>query len=147
MKASDNCIALIKRFEGYLNKPYLCPAGIPTIGFGTTVYPSGKKVLLSDPPITMTEACFFLKNDLIRFENAINKAVTNQINQHQFDALCSFVYNVGIGAFLDSTLLKKINAGEYAGDEFLRWNKAGGKVLDGLTERRHAEKVLFDLIK
>ena len=145
MKASDNCIALIKRFEGYLNKPYLCPAGIPTIGFGTTVYPSGKKVLLSDPPITMTEACFFLKNDLIRFESAINKAVTVPITQHQFDALCSFVYNVGIGAFIDSTLLKKINAGEYAGDEFLRWNKAGGKVLAGLTERRHAEKVLFDL--
>ena len=145
MKASDNCIALIKRFEGYLNKPYLCPAGIPTIGFGTTVYPSGKKVLLSDPPITMTEACFFLKNDLIRFENAINKAITVQITQHQFDALCCFVYNVGIGAFMDSTLLKKINAGEYAGDEFLRWNKAGGKVLAGLTERRHAEKVLFDL--
>ena len=145
MKASDNCIALIKRFEGYLNKPYLCPAGIPTIGFGTTVYPSGKKVLLSDPPITMTEACFFLKNDLIRFENAINKAVTVPITQHQFDALCSFVYNVGVGAFLDSTLLKKINAGEYAGDEFLRWNKAGGKVLTGLIERRQAEKVLFDL--
>ena len=145
MKASDNCIALIKRFEGYLNKPYLCPAGIPTIGFGTTVYPSGKKVLLSDPPITMTEACFFLKNDLIRFESAINKAVTVPITQHQFDALCSFVYNVGVGAFMDSTLLKKINAGEYAGDEFLRWNKAGGKVLAGLTERRQAEKVLFDL--
>ena len=145
MKASDNCIALIKRFEGYLNKPYLCPAGIPTIGFGTTAYPSGKKVLLSDPPITMTEACFFLKNDLIRFENAINKAITVPITQHQFDALCSFVYNVGIGAFLDSTLLKKINAGEYAGDEFLRWKKAGGKLLAGLTERRHAEKVLFDL--
>ena len=145
MKASDNCIALIKRFEGYLNKPYLCPAGIPTIGFGTTAYPSGKKVLLSDPPITMTEACFFLKNDLIRFENAINKAVTVSITQHQFDSLCSFVYNVGVGAFMDSTLLKKINAGEYAGDELLRWNKAGGKVLAGLTERRHAEKVLFDL--
>ena len=145
MKASDNCIALIKRFEGYLNKPYLCPAGIPTIGFGTTVYPSGKKVLLSDPHITMTEACFFLKNDLIRFENAINKAITVPITQHQFDALCSFVYNVGIGAFMDSTLLKKINAGEYAGDEFLRWNKAGGKVLAGLTERRQAEKILFDL--
>lgn len=145
MKASDNCIALIKRFEGYLNKPYLCPAGIPTIGFGTTVYPSGKKVLLSDPPITMTEACFFLKNDLIRFENAINKAITVSITQNQFDAICSFVYNVGIGSFLDSTLLKKINAGEYAGDEFMRWNKAGGKVLAGLTERRQAEKNLFDL--
>lgn len=145
MKASDNCIALIKRFEGYLNKPYLCPSGIPTIGFGTTVYPSGKKVLLSDPPITMTEACFFLKNDLIHFENVINKAITASINQHQFDALSSFVYNVGAGAFINSTLLKKINAGKYAGDEFGRWNKAGGKVLVGLTERRQAEKNLFDL--
>jgi len=138
-------IDIITRFEGFSSNPYLCPASIPTIGYGSTRYSDGIKVQLTDEPLTENEAMLLLLNTLEIYENSINKNVIAPINQNQFDALVSFVYNVGTGSFTKSTLLKKLNMADYVGAslEFLRWNKAGGKVLNGLTRRRAAEKTLF----
>jgi lysozyme len=138
-------IDIIVQFEGFESKPYLCPAGINTIGFGSTRYADGTPVQMTDKPLSKDEAMILLINTLGTYEQAIHKNVIAPINQNQFDALVSFVYNVGAGNFAKSTLLKKLNKADYKGaaDEFLRWNKAGGKVLNGLTRRRDAERALF----
>lgn len=135
--------ALIKEFEGYRATAYICPAGVVTIGYGTTQI-LGKPVLLG-MQITTDEADRFLEEDLKKFETSINKNVLVELTQNQFDALVAFVYNVGIGNFTKSTLLKKLNAGKIseAANEFLKWNKANKKVLAGLTRRRTAERELF----
>lgn len=140
-----NNIDLIKDFEGFRSKPYLCAAGVATIGFGSTRYADGTKVTLQDKPITRDEAHKLLLDTLVPFENTVNKNVTVGLTQNMFDALVSFVYNVGSGNFVGSTLLKKLNKEDYHGaaDQFLRWDKAGGKVLAGLTKRRKAERALF----
>jgi lysozyme len=137
VKASN--IDLIKRFEGCRLEAYLCPASIWTIGWG---HATG---VLSGMKITQEQAEAYLKSDIEPIERLLNE-LDIPFTQNQFDALTSFIYNVGAGAFKASTLLKKLRAGEYAGDEFLRWTKAGGKELPGLVERRKAEKSLFDLI-
>ena len=138
-------IDIIIQFEGFESDPYFCPAGVATIGYGSTLYPNGKKVRLTDKAITKDEAITLLYDTLGTYEKAIHDNVKAPINQNQFDALVSFVYNVGAGNFAKSTLLKKLNKADYQGaaDEFLRWNKAGGKVLNGLTRRRDAERSLF----
>jgi lysozyme len=138
-------IDIIVQFEGFESSPYLCPAGVPTIGFGSTRYADGTPVQMTDKQLSKDEAMTLLINTLGTYEQAIHKNVTVPINQNQFDALVSFVYNVGAGNFAKSTLLKKLNKADYQGaaDEFLRWNKAGGKVLNGLTRRRDAERALF----
>lgn len=138
-------IDIIKEFEGFESKPYLDPVGIPTIGYGSTRYADGKEIKLYDRHITIEEAQQLLLDTLWRYEQAAHKNVYAPINQNQFDALVSFVYNVGSGNFAKSTLLKKLNKADYQGaaDEFLRWNRAGGKVLSGLTRRREAERELF----
>lgn len=134
---------LIKEFEGYRASAYLCPAGVWTIGYGTTKI-NGKKVA-SGMKITTDEADMFLEQDLKDFEDAINRLVSVELTQKQFDALVAFVYNVGVGNFKKSTLLKKINAGLFdeAAEQFLKWDKANGKQLSGLTRRRNAEMKLF----
>lgn len=139
MRTSKNGIELIKKFEGIKTKAYKCPAGVWTIGYGHT-----KNVQKGDT-CTMAQAVEFLKEDLRVFECAINDLVKVELNQNQFDALVSFVYNVGAGAFQDSTLRKFLNAGHFplAAGQFDRWNKAGGVVLEGLVKRRAAEKELF----
>ena len=144
MKTGQDGIDLIKSFEGFRNKAYLDSIGVPTIGYGTTWYPDGTKVKLGDK-CTEEQAEEYLKYALGKFEAAINKDIKVTISQKMFDALACFVYNVGIGNFESSTLLKKINAKDFLGasDQFIRWNKAGGKVLDGLTRRREAEAALF----
>jgi lysozyme len=138
-------IDIIIQFEGFESKPYVCSGGVDTIGFGSTRYADGTKVKLSDKAITKDEAMELLMATLGTYEDAIHKNVIAPINQNQFDALVSFVYNVGAGNFAKSTLLKKLNKADYQGasDEFLRWNRAGGKVLNGLTRRRDAERSLF----
>lgn len=138
-------IDLIVKFEGFSSVPYLCPASIPTIGFGSTRYADGTKVKLIDMPITEVEAMELLRETLVNFEKCINKNVKVPLNQNQFDSLVSFVYNVGCGNFEKSTLLKKLNEEDYIGasDEFVRWNKANGVPLRGLTARRLAERDLF----
>lgn len=134
---------LIKEFEGFRAAAYICPAGVPTIGYGTTRI-NGNPVKIG-LKITTTEADRFLEEDLKTFEDVVNNSVSAEINQNQFDALVCFVYNVGGANFKKSTLLKLVNNGNFtaAADQFLKWNKAGGKELPGLTRRRKAERELF----
>lgn len=144
MKTSQSGISLIKGFEGKRLNAYCDSVGVWTIGFGTTRYPIGVRVKKGDV-CTEWQAEAYLKNDLVKFENAINRLVKVPLNQNQFDALSSFTYNLGETNLSSSTLLKKLNAKDYAGtaDQFPRWNKAGGKVMNGLTRRREAERILF----
>lgn len=134
---------LIKEFEGFRAIAYLCPAKVWTIGYGTTKI-NGLPVQ-SGMKITTQEAEVFLEEDLKQFEDAVNQNTTTSLNQNQFDALVCFVYNVGVGNFKKSTLLKKVNAQDFVGAslEFAKWNKANKKVLPGLTRRREAERKLF----
>ena len=146
MKISENGLNLIKEFEGLSLKPYLDVVKIPTIGYGNTYYPNGKKVTLSDKPISEIEATemisYIAQKD---FGDKILQLVKVPLNQNQFDALISICYNIGMGNFSKSTLLKKINQGDFKGAslEFERWNKSGGVVLAGLVKRRLKEKALF----
>jgi lysozyme len=137
---------LITNHEGLKLKPYLCSAKIPTIGYGNTYYPDGKRVTLLDKDITKQEAFDMFKEVANRFAKRVDTLVTSNLNQNQFNALVSFAYNVGTGNFSSSTLLKKVNRNPddlTIKDEFLRWNKAGGKVLNGLTNRRNEEAILY----
>lgn len=138
---------LIKQFEGFLAKPYKCPAGIPTIGYGATYYPNGLKVTMSDKAITEGQASTMLMNMLRTYEKSVDSFCRDDINQNQFDALCAFAYNVGINALKNSTLLKKVNKNPQdvtIRNEFLKWNKANGRALNGLTNRRIAEADLYE---
>ena len=147
MEIGKEGLNLIKKFEGFKAKPYLCPAGVPTIGYGNTFYLSGKKVALTDKPITEEEAEFMLQSLVdSTFSNQVESVLKVSLTQLQFDALVSFEYNLGLGNLKASTLLKKVNSMDFKGaaSEFPKWNKAGGKVLPGLTARRLAEKELFE---
>ena len=144
MKPSERCYSLIKQFEGCRLKAYKDSVGIWTIGYGTTYYPSGKSVQEGDK-CTQDEAEFYLKYHVLEFSAKVSQLV-NKVNQHQFDALVSFAYNVGAGSLRKSTLLKKVNTNPEdptIESEFMKWNKAGGKVLNGLTKRRQAEADLY----
>ena len=146
MKISNNGINLIKHFEGLSLKPYLDVVNIPTIGWGNTFYEDGTKVTLKDKPITEERALKLLEVVVNRdFADKIFPSIKVKVSQSQFDAMVSLAYNIGVGAFLKSTLLKKVNANDFTGasEEFLRWNKAGGKEVLGLTKRREREKQLF----
>jgi lysozyme len=146
MRISKNGIDLIKRFEGYKSKPYLDSGGIPTIGYGNTYYPDGKKVRLNDPSINESTADILLIDMVRKFESVVESSITSRINQNQFDALVSFSYNIGGSNFRKSTLLRKVNINpndKTIKDEFQRWNKSNGKVLPGLIRRRDAEWNLF----
>ena len=144
MSVSNKGVDLICEFEGEQLIAYDDGVGVWTIGFGTIKYPSGVRVKKGDT-CTEAQAESYLKNDLVKFENAINKLVKVPLNQNQFDAISSFTYNLGETNLSSSTLLKKLNVKDYSGaaDQFLRWNKAGGKVMNGLTRRREAERNLF----
>ena len=145
MKISPRGLELIKDFEGFSSTAYLCVAKIPTIGYGNTFYTDGTKVKLGDQ-ISRTDALKLLEVIANRdFADKIFPSIKVKVTQNQFDAMVSLAYNIGTGSFLKSTLLKKVNAGDFtgAGDEFLRWNKAGGKEVLGLTRRRQREKQLF----
>lgn len=145
-KISKKGLDLITEFEGFYPKPYLCPANVPTIGFGTTRYPNGEKIKLTDPEITRAQALEYLANDLIQFEKAVDALCIDTINQFQFDALVSFAYNLGATNLKNSTLLKKVNANHNDPTislEFVKWNRANGKILNGLTRRRRAEAQLY----
>ena len=139
MNTSPKGIALIKEFEGLRLKAYKCPGGVWTIGYGHT---AGVK-----PGMVITEAQAeeYLKADLIAFERYLN-GLGLALNQNQFDALVSFIYNVGTGNFSNSTLLRKVRANPQDNsimDEFLRWVYSKGRVLPGLQRRRLAEMKLY----
>jgi lysozyme len=132
-------IPLIKEFEGCKLKAYKCPADVWTIGYGHT---DGVK---EGDEITQQEADRLLASDVELFTTGVQRLVSSDISRNQLGALVSFAYNVGLGNLRHSTLLRMVNAGDFVGaaNQFLRWNKAGGKVLAGLTRRREAEKQLF----
>lgn len=136
---------LIKTFEGLKLEAYDDGIGVWTIGYGTIKYPNGVRVKRGDT-CTEAQATDYMRNDLRTFIADVNRLVTKKINQNQFDALVSFIYNLGTTNFASSTLLKKLNSGDFVGaaSEFKRWNKAGGKVMKGLTRRREAEANLFN---
>jgi lysozyme len=138
-------LAIIKKHEGLRLSSYLCPAGVPTIGYGNTRYTDGRKVILGEKLSSEKEATQLLLASLESFEAAVNRHLPN-LNQCQFDALVSFTYNVGTGAFIKSTLLKKakVNAADPSiVDEFQKWVRGGGKVLSGLVTRRREEANLY----
>ena len=142
MKLSQRGIDLIKQFEGYSSKAYPDPAtgGAPwTIGYGTT------KGVKPGMVITAQQAEKMLRDDVAKFESGVSSLITSPTNQGQFDAMVSLAYNIGLGNFGKSTLLKKHNARCYtcAADQFRVWNRANGKVMNGLTKRRAAEREVY----
>ena len=145
MRTSGAGVDLIRHYEGLRLKPYLCPAGVPTIGYGSTQYPDGRKVTLVDRPLTEDEADSLLASTLVPFERDVTRLVTVEITQGMFDALVSFVFNLGTESLNGSTLLKRLNQGDKNGaaNEFKRWVYAGGNVLPGLVKRRESERKLF----
>lgn len=146
---SDKAIEIIKSFEGFRAKPYYDSVGIPTIGYGTTIYPTGEEVKITDSPVNGAIAHELLKYHVIeKVHKPLMKLIDrDKLNQNQYDSLVSFCYNVGIGAFKGSTLRKVILANQNDFDaievQFMRWNKAGGKVIDGLINRRKKEFFLY----
>ena len=144
MQTSPDGIALIKKFEGCRLTAYQDSVGVWTIGYGWTNHVDGKPIR-AGMTIKQETAERLLKTGLVSYESDVSRLVKVRLKQGEFDALVSFTYNLGARSLSTSTLLRKLNAGDYAGaaDEFLRWNKAGGKVLNGLTRRREAERALF----
>lgn len=145
MKLNQKGIDLMHEFEGLSLTAYLCPAKVPTIGYGNTYYESGRKVQMGDV-ITQERAKILFAYIVDSFAVQVRQALKVTLNENQFSALVCFAYNVGIANLRSSTLLKKVN--EKPTDtniqaEFLRWNKAGGKVLNGLTRRREHEAHLY----
>ena len=140
MKTSDEGISLIKKFEGCRLEPYFCSGNVLTIGFGHT------KDVVENMRITEDTAEALLKEDLKDFEEQVSNLVKVELNQNQFDALIAWTFNLGSGNLSSSTLLKKLNNSEYdeVPAQIRRWNKAAGKVLDGLIRRREAEALLFE---
>ena len=146
MKLDNHGYKLIADFEGLSLKPYLCPAKIPTIGYGNTYYPDGRRVTMADKKITEKEALEILKVVADKFAKNVSKHLKKELTQNQFNALVSFAYNVGLGNFTTSTLLAKVNKDPNditIGKEFMRWTKAGGKTLKGLVKRRNYESSIY----
>lgn len=140
MRTSENSLALIRQAEGLRLRAYKCPAGVWTIGFGTTAGVKEGQV------ITKERAEDLLRDDVKRFEDQVLRLVKVPLTQGQLDALVSFTYNLGAANLSNSTLLRLLNAGDYKGAaaQFDRWTKAGGKELPGLVKRRAAERALFE---
>jgi lysozyme len=146
MKLSQAGIDFVKSFEGYHRRlpngdcvAYLCPANVVTIGYGCT------EGIKRGMVWTHAQALQALENELSKFEAAVNRLVTVEINQNEFDALVSFAYNCGEGALARSSILKQLNAGnrEAAARGFALWNRGGGRVLPGLVRRRRDEAAMF----
>lgn len=140
MKISIEGLSLIKKFEGLELEAYKCAAGVWTIGYGHT------KDVKEGDKISKAEADEMLVHEIEEYENYVNTAVNVPLSQNQFDAIVSWVFNLGNGNLLASTMLKVINSGDHAGvpAQIKRWNKAGGKVLEGLIRRREAEALLYE---
>jgi GH24 family phage-related lysozyme (muramidase) len=146
---SDKGINFIKSFEGFEPNLYNDPAGHCTIGYGKLLHKGNCNGASSETPylggISESAATDLLRTEVAGFEHVVNNAVTTDLNQNQFDAMVSFTYNVGSGNLQKSTLLAKVNEGDYEGaaHEFGKWTKAGGHTLPGLVRRRAAEEKMF----
>jgi lysozyme len=140
--------SLCKQFEGFRSKPYLCPAGIATIGYGSTYYPDGRKVTLQDSPISEQDASGLLMHELehTHLPSVLRQCPILATDERKCNAIVDFVYNLGNGRLQTSTLKRKINAQDWDGakEQLMLWNKGGGKVLAGLNKRRTAECALFN---
>jgi lysozyme len=147
MKISKEGLELIKGFEKFVSEPYIDAVGIPTIGYGSTYYLDGREVDMRDSPITEGQATVLLETI---FEKDFAKFIPQNVNQNQFDAMASLIYNIGTGAFFKSTLRKKVKVNPNDASieqEFWKWNK--GRILGqlvelrGLTIRRKKESELY----
>ena len=138
---------LCKRFEGFRNKPYLCPANVATIGYGSTYYSNGTKVTLQDAPMSELEAAELLLKELEHtyLPGVLRYCPNLATDNKKLNAIVDFCYNLGVGRLQTSTLRRKIVAQDWDGakEELMKWNKGGGKVLAGLDKRRKAEVALF----
>lgn len=139
---------LAMRFEGLRLKPYLCPAGVATIGHGNTRYLDGRAVTLDDPAITHSEALELLLRsmDRVYLPALLRQCPVLIQHENRLNAMLDWVFNLGPGALQVSTLKRRINDGDWAGaaEEIPKWNKGGGRVLPGLVKRRAAERALFE---
>lgn len=144
MQLSKNGLNLIEHYEGLRLFAYQDSIGLWTIGYGTTVYPTGTRVAKGDA-CTVDQANSYIQHDLQKFEKGVNDLIHVPLNQNQFDALVSFSYNLGLSNLASSTLIKLVNQKQFdaAANEFQKWNRAGGKIISGLTIRRQAEANLF----
>lgn len=135
--------SLCKQYEGFRSKPYLCPAGVATIGYGSTYYSDGRKVTLQDPPMDEPAASALLMYELQHtyLPGTLRNCPILATDQRRLNAVVDFCYNLGIGRLQTSTLKRKINAQDWEGakEELKKWNKGGGKVLAGLDKRRKSE--------
>lgn len=147
MKHDNKFRIFLKRWEGMKLKAYQCSAYVWTLGLGSTRYPDGTPVKQGDRLLSEDEAWELFENTIRPYEEALKESITVPLNQCQYNALLSFIYNVGIGAFKSSTLLKRLNAGllDDVPGEFLRWDKVSTQRNKGLTNRRIAEAGLFQL--
>ena len=145
MQLSTNGFNLLAELEGVVLNPYKDSVGIPTIGIGSTYYEDGTKVTMKDKAITKERAIQLAKNVVKSFEARVNKSILLPMTQNQFDAMVLLCYNIGESGFARSSVVRNFNAGDLqkAADSFLLWNKAGGKVSKGLTNRRQKERNLF----
>ena len=139
--------ALCRQFEGYKAKPYLCPANVATIGYGSTYYADGKKVTLQDPPMDEPTARALLMFELEHtyLPGVLRNCPILATDERKCNAIVDFCYNLGVGRLQTSTLKRKINAQDWdeAKEQLKLWNKGGGKVLAGLKKRRDAECLLM----
>ena len=140
--------ALCKQFEGFRSKPYLCPANVATIGYGSTYYADKRKVTLEDPPMSQEEAHALL---MIELEHTYLPGVLRNCpilatDERKCNAIVDIAYNLGVGRVQTSTLKRKINAQDWEGaqEQLMLWTKGGGKVLPGLLKRRKAECLLLN---
>ena len=141
LSLSATLLVSVALHEGYTDRAVIpVPGDVPTLGHGTTRHADGRPVKMGDTT-TPQRALSDLLRDLNSHSAGISKCITAPLHQHEFDAYSSLAYNIGVGAFCKSTLVRKLNAGDYAGacSEILRWNKVGGRVLRGLVNRRQAE--------
>ena len=145
MQLATNGFNLLAELEGVVLNPYKDSVGIPTIGIGSTYYEDGTKVTMKDKAITKERAIQLAKNVVKSFEARVNKSIIVPMTQNQFDAMVLLCYNIGESGFARSSVVRNFNAGnlQKAADSFLLWNKAGGKVSKGLTNRRQKERNLF----
>ena len=143
----DIAAALCKQFEGYRAKPYLCPAGVPTIGYGSTYYADGRKVDLTDPPMSEPDAAALLLQELHHtyLPGVLRQCPVLLTDERKCNAIVDFAYNLGTGRLQTSTLKRKINSQDWDGakEQLMLWTKGGGRVLPGLVKRRSAEVALL----
>ena len=145
MKASEKCLDMIVHHEGLRLKPYKCPAGLYTVGVGHLIG-DGKSLPDSwNRTFTLEEVYDLLAKDVTRFERGVERLITIPLKQGEYDAIISFAFNLGLGTLQKSTLRQKLNRGDKEGaiESLLKYNKAGGKILKGLDNRRKDEAALF----